>query len=102
MPCSSIAMALASAGPIQIGRTRAPSFSRRITTGVLVVRSSPRCATVTSIMRRRPDSGAGVPAGEVLHLLGRERVDADPHALQLEPGDLLIHRGWKPVHRLGE
>src|SRR5262245_31355754 len=43
-------MALASAGPIQIGNTRSPSFSLRMTTGVLVVRSRPRCATVTSII----------------------------------------------------
>src|SRR5688572_31745778 len=82
MPWSSIAMALASAGPIQIGRTLAPSFSRRITTGVLVVRSRPRWATVTSIIL---ESRPRVPTGEVLHLLGRERVYADAHALQLEP-----------------
>src|SRR6267378_3664787 len=37
-PASSIAIALASAGPIQIGSTRCPSFSWRITTGVFVVR----------------------------------------------------------------
>ena len=45
------AIALASAGPIQMGSTRSPSFSWRITTGVFVVRSSPRWATLTSIMR---------------------------------------------------
>ena len=39
MPASSMAMALASPGPIQIGRTRVPSFSCRMTTGVLEVRS---------------------------------------------------------------
>jgi len=60
MPCSSIAMALASAGPIQIGRTRLPSFSLRMTTGVFVVRSSPRWATVTSIMAQ-----AQVPASQL-------------------------------------
>src|SRR3989454_793004 len=36
-PASSIAIALASAGPIQMGSTRSPSCSCRITTGVLVV-----------------------------------------------------------------
>src|SRR5205807_521111 len=46
-PASSIAMALASAGPIQMGRTRSPSCSWRMTTGVLVVRSRPRWATRT-------------------------------------------------------
>src|SRR3989442_1006586 len=49
-PASSIAIALASAGPIQIGRTRWPSFSCRITTGVFVVRSNPRWATRTCSM----------------------------------------------------
>src|SRR5213078_4490150 len=35
--------------PIWIGSTRSPSCSWRMTTGVLVVRSSPRCATRTWI-----------------------------------------------------
>src|SRR6185312_13023012 len=99
MPCSSMAMALASAGPIQMGKTRDPSFSLRMTTGVFVVRSRPRWATVTSIIDFTR-SGAGVPAGEILLLLPRQGIDAYAHALQLESGDLLVDRRWQPVHRL--
>ena len=102
MPCSSIAIALASAGPIQIGSTRAPSFSRRITTGVLVVRSRPRWATVTSIIVYsslrfpRPSSPGTRTCSDVSVSI------ADAHALQLEPRDLLVHRGRQPVHRLAQ
>src|SRR5256885_6610125 len=98
MPWSSIAMALASAGPIQMGSTRVPSFSLRITTGVLVVRSRPRCATVTSII----PLCACVPARQVYHLLGRERIDGDAHALQLESGDLLVHGNRQAMYRLAQ
>src|SRR5207253_6311978 len=49
MPANSMAIALASPGPIQIGNTRVPSISCRMTTGVFDVRSSPRLCTFTSI-----------------------------------------------------
>ena len=77
----SIAMALASAGPIQIGRIRAPDFSRRITTGALVLRSSPRWATVSSIIAvsasELPERGAK-GGGAVGTLPGEVRVGAAP------------------------
>src|SRR5207302_779083 len=94
-PASSIAMALASAGPIQIGSTRSPSRSCRITTGVLVVRSSPRWATRTSMT---PSLGAKVPRGQVFPLFRGQRVDPHPHRLQLQAGDLAIQFPWNPVH----
>src|SRR5262249_9724688 len=102
-------MALASAGPIQIGSTLLPSFSRRMTTGVLEVRSSPRWATVTSIIMNTFPGwpapqllylGARIPAREILDLFGRERVDRDAHALQLELCDLLVYRRRQPVDGL--
>src|SRR2546428_4159875 len=99
-PASSIAIALASAGPIQIGRTRSPSRSCRMTTGVLVVRSSPRWATRTSITAAR--SGPEVPGGEVFLLLGRERVNRHAHCVELEPGDLPIELRRNAVHVLSE
>src|SRR3990172_2637952 len=98
-PASSMAMALASAGPIQMGSTRSPSFSWRITTGVLVVRSSPRCATRTSIMA---PSGARLPRRQVLLLLRRERVDDDAHGGQLGLGHPLIDLRGDRVYRLRE
>src|SRR5829696_7900665 len=102
-----MAIALASAGPIQMGSTREPSFSRRITTGVLVVRSRPRWATVTSIMRRGPPSARfrsrpGVPTREVLDLLRRERIDDDAHALELEARGRRVHRDRQAMYRLRE
>src|SRR2546422_2299962 len=94
-PASSIAMALASAGPIQIGSTRSPSRSCRITTGVLVVRSSPRWATRTSMT---PSLGAKVPRGQVFPLFRGQRVDPHPHRLQLQAGDLAIQFPWNAVY----
>src|SRR5579872_4845084 len=87
-PASSIAIALASAGPIQIGSTRSPSDSRRITTGVLLVRSRPRLATRTSFIW--VGSSPHIPRGKILLLLRRERVDPDTHARELEAGDVLV------------
>src|SRR5574342_142698 len=98
-PASSIAIALASAGPIQIGSTRSPSCSCRITTGVLVVRSRPRWATRTWITSRL---GTQVPGGEILALRRREGVDRDAHRLELEPRDLAVQLPGDPVHVLGE
>src|SRR4029077_5640921 len=54
----------------------------------LVVRSSPRWATRTSITARA--SRPQIPRREVLLLLLGERVDGYAHGLQLEPGDLPI------------
>jgi hypothetical protein len=48
MSASCMAMALASPGPIQIGSTRSPESSCRMTTGVLDILSSPRLWTLTS------------------------------------------------------
>src|SRR5690242_3715673 len=96
---SSIAMALASPGPIQIGSTRSPSRSWRMTTGVLVVRSRPRFATRTSSTRAL---GAEVPGGEIALLLGRERVDRHAHPRQLEARDLLVAVARQPVHVLAQ
>jgi hypothetical protein len=45
-----MAIALASPGPIQIGRSRSPPLSLSMTTGVFDDLSSPRLATVTSVM----------------------------------------------------
>src|SRR6266540_1409331 len=97
-PASSMAMALASAGPIQIGSTRSPSCSCSMTTGVLVVRSSPRWATRTWIIA----SGAHVPGGEVFLLRRGQGIDRDAHRLELEPRDLFVELGGNAVHVLGQ
>src|SRR5713226_4259110 len=99
-PASSMAMALASAGPIQIGSTRSPSRSCRITTGVLVVRSSPRWATRTSITSSRASVPLGpeVPRGPVFLLFRRQRVGGRSHRLQLESSDLSIQVARDAVH----
>src|SRR5579862_3676657 len=97
-PASSIAIALASAGPIQIGSTRSPSRSCRITTGVLVVRSSPRWATRTSITA--PASRPQIPRREVLLLLRGQRVDRHTHCLELQARDLAVQVDGNPVHGL--
>src|SRR4029077_4534929 len=97
-PASSMAIALASAGPIQIGRTRSPSRSCRMTTGVLVVRSSPRWATRTSITTAQ--SGPEVPRREVFLLLRCQRVDGHAHRLQLEAGDLFVQLDRDAMHIL--
>src|SRR5690606_21080311 len=85
MPCSSMAMALASAGPIQIGSTRLPSFSRRITTGLMVVRSTPRCATVTSFIVLP----ALIPAGGAGMVPLSDRRQQRLHAARLVPGEVV-------------
>src|SRR5688500_16268121 len=71
-PCNSMAIALASAGPIQMGSTRDPSVSRRMTTGLLVVRSRPRCATVTSFM---PLSNRGQQILDAVRLFPGEELE---------------------------
>src|SRR5690606_27765235 len=53
MSASCMAIALASPGPIQMGRTRSPPTSSRMTTGVLLERSRPRLWTLTSTSTRR-------------------------------------------------
>jgi hypothetical protein len=53
MSASCMAIALASPGPIQMGSTRSPPISSRMTTGVFVERSSPRLWTLTSTSTRR-------------------------------------------------
>ena len=50
-PPSCMAIALASPGPIQMGRIRSVPTSLRITTGVFDVRSNARLLTLTSINR---------------------------------------------------
>src|SRR3990170_9000837 len=90
MPASSMAIALASPGPIQMGSTRLPSSSWRMTTGVLVFRSRPRCATRTSTSAELCGSGAKIPRGQVLLLLRRQSVYRDVHGAQLQPRDLAI------------
>src|ERR1051325_1748654 len=100
IPASSIAIALASAGPIQIGSTRSPFCSCRITTGVLVLLSRPRWATRTSITRSA--SGPLIPGSEVALLLGGEGVDADAHRRQLEARDLAVELLGDTVHVLAE
>src|SRR5262245_40920560 len=101
IPASSIAIALASAGPIQIGNTRSPFCSCKITTGVLVVLSRPRWATRTSITSGRP-SGPLIPGGEVALLLGGEGVDPHTHRRQLEPRDVPVELRRNAVHVLPE
>src|SRR6476661_2788968 len=96
---SSIAMALASPGPIQIGSTRSPSRSWRMTTGVLVVRSRPRFATRTSSTRAL---GAEVPGAKIALLLRGEGVDGDAHPRELEARDLLVAVARQPVHVLAQ
>src|SRR5207247_3347572 len=100
IPASSIAIALASAGPIQIGNTRSPFCSCRITTGVLVVLSRPRWATRTSITTAA--SGPLIPGCEVTLLLGGERVDGHAHRRELEPRDLPVELGRDAMHVLAE
>src|SRR5215510_13461404 len=96
IPASSIAIALASAGPIQIGNTRSPFCSCKITTGVLVVLSRPRWATRTSITSG--PSGPLIPGGEVALLLGGEGVDPHAHRRQLEPRDVAVEVRRNTVH----
>ena len=67
-------MALASEGPIQIGRVRSPCVSCKTTTGVFVERSRPKCATFTStiILRRLSvlgRSSRGVTATRLVQLV---------------------------------
>src|SRR5450759_3059858 len=97
-PASSIAMALASPGPIQIGRMRGPPSSRRMTTGAFVPRSSPRCATRTSIIASPAESGPKIPRRQVVLLLRREHVDPDAGGRQLEGRDLAVEFLRHAVH----
>ena len=60
--------------------------------------------------RKRSDPGAGaasvirsgpvLPGRDVLLLLGRHLVEGDPEGVQLEPGDLGIHRRGPDVDLL--
>src|SRR5690606_29380606 len=107
-PCSSIAMALASAGPIQIGRTRVPWRSRRMTTGELVVRSTPSWATATSIIGSPPGRApecigpVGALPGEELDPGGARRVhEAGDLRPRGRPAEVPVG-GRAPVHRAEE
>src|SRR5215467_12470534 len=100
IPASSIAIALASAGPIQMGSTRSPFCSCKITTGVLVVLSRPRWATRTSITCVA--SGPLIPGGEVALLLGGEHVDVHSHGRELEPRDLAVEIHRNAMYVLAE
>ena len=39
---------------------------------------------------QRPGLGPFFPLGQVLFLLGRQRIDLDAHGRELQPGDLLV------------
>src|SRR6185312_1840924 len=97
--CISITIDSASGCPIQIGSSRSPSFSCRITTYELDTLSSPRRATLTSTMMPpwRP-SRTHVPRGQVLLLLVRQRVDVRADRGKLESSNLAVDAFRHPVH----
>src|SRR5687767_9251961 len=103
----SITMDWASGCPIQIGRSRSPCFSLRITTYELEELSSPNRSTRTSIIPRsraprRGASGAHIPRRKILPLLGGQLVDLCSHGFELQSRDLAIDRLRNAVHVLGE
>src|SRR3989441_11253309 len=59
-------------------------------------RSPPACWSCDRVPDARPEPGSGsrsgphLPRCEILLLLGRERIDRDPHRRELQPGDSLV------------
>src|SRR5687768_12850904 len=95
-------MALASLGPIQIGNTRVPSFSCRMTTGVFEVRSRPRLWTFTSIMRPPPNpdlwsylQSVAQIRDVVIMFPGKETEHAAIERFLIgRPSEMAVRRGW--------
>src|SRR5690606_29246378 len=88
--CSTTAAAGAGTVSVPTPRTALPLTS-----------TGPAWSSRASAITELP-SGAGVPTGEVHHLLVGELVDVHTHGPQLELGDLGVDLGREPVHRVGE
>src|SRR5579872_4654862 len=97
--CISITIDSASGCPIQIGSSRSPSFSCRMTTYEFDTLSSPRRATLTPIMSASLEAVTSpCPRRQVLLLLVGQHVDVRAECGELEAGNLAIDALRYTVH----